>query len=276
MPYESAYELYLKDLAWVPGRLTEEEEQDLFARVAQGDREARDRIISSLLAYVIFVAVRYRRHDVELADLVQCGNIGLIRAVSKFHPEARIRFITYAHYHIRASILQCIEESRMITLPGKFQTRLKRLRSAYEALWRREGREPTIEELAKEAKVTPIYARDFLTMSNTEPLSLEIVIRTGPDGDQRTLGNLLQAPPLVVPERDLTGKARELLDQLPADERQVLGLFFGLEPGQAPMSDAAIARALNLDAKKIYRIRHRALQRLSLSSTAWGIISELR
>ncbi len=271
---ENPYSLFIRELALLPGRPTPEEERLLFERVAHGDHEARDRLVTGHLHFVIFLALKYRGNGVELTDRVQAGSIGLIRAVAKFRPEAQIAFSTYAAYHVRDCILRCIEDARFVQLPGNLQARLKRLRSAYATLLQEKGREPSIEELAREAKVTDLYARDFLILSNFEPLSLETTIHDD-DGEERTLGDLLQAPPLVVPEKDLAEKARKLLSQLPEDERRVLIMFFGLDPGRAKMSDAEIAQALNLNAKKVYRIRHRALQRLSLSSTAWEIISGL-
>ncbi len=258
---EDTYSLYLRDLSWLPNHLSLDEELALGARIVEGDKHARDKLIEANLHFAIFMALRYKRPGVELADLVQAANLGLIKAVVKWKPNARIKFITYARYHIRDQILRWVANARFIRLPGKLQLLLPRIRRTYSDLWSREGREPTVEELAKEAKVSLYYAGEFLTLSNNEPVSLETVIGTNGEGGEITLGDVLQAPPLVGIPSNAAERAKELLATLPAAERDVLVMFYGLEG--ARVSDAKIAEHLGLKRRRVEHIRARALRWLA-------------
>ncbi len=258
---ESAWELYLNDLKFLPGLPTAEEETILFERIAQGDKQARDRLITSHLPFVIFIALRYKAQKWQLADLVQEGNIGLLKALKRFRGGQGARFRSYAQFCIRAEIRKYISDSRLIKFPGKLDAKWGRLRSAYIALYQELEREPTVPELAVKSGFSPYYAREYL-FSRNEPLSLETVVGEH-DREELTLRDVLRSQPITFPDGRTAEIVLEFLSALPVLDRQVMTMTYGLNEGDGqPMSAGEIASALGMKVKQIEHIKRRALRNL--------------
>jgi RNA polymerase primary sigma factor len=241
-------------------RLTAVEERELARRIERGDERARERMIEANLLLVVSVAKRYRHSAMPLADLIQEGTIGLIRAVEKFDHRRGHRFSTYAVFRIREHVTRAVaENSRLVRLPSKANARLLDLRRAEAELRARTGRVPTSQELAVSVDLTRAEVEQLLraaapVASLDEPF--------GEDG--ALLRDLLPdtgaADPFELPEMDSPGVG-ELLGTLSPRQRDVIERRFGLA-GHDAAPAAAIARALGITRSRVQQLESEALQRM--------------
>src|SRR5947207_9903901 len=181
---EDAVRLYLKSIGRVP-LLTKEDEVRLAKRVEQNDMSAKNHLIEANLRLVVSIAKRYTGRGLTLLDLVQEGNLGLIRAVEKFDWRRGFKFSTYATWWIRQAITRALaDQSRTIRIPVHMVERMNRVARAKRALLQKNGREPTPEEIATEVEMTPQQVEDILELGR-EPVSLETPVGAGDGGDSR-------------------------------------------------------------------------------------------
>ena len=217
------------------GLLSREEEIALAKRIEQNDESARNELVQANLRLVVSVAMKYQGHNVPLEDLIQEGNIGLMRAASKFDYRKGFKFSTYAIWWIRQAIMRTLDNcSRSIRLPSYVVAKASKFDSAYARLSQALHREPTIEELSEVLELTNKQIEDLLVL-NSGTVSLELPLND--EKNATTLSDLIEDPqanPEVGPIADLVEEnlVDTLLSKLKAREREVIKMRFGLEDGE--------------------------------------------
>lgn len=254
--------VYLKEISRIP-LLTREEELDLARRVAAGDKEAERRMVEANLRLVVKMAKRYTGRGLALSDLIEEGNLGLLRAVAKYRQDKGTRFSTYASWWIRQAIVRALaNQARLIRLPVHVEVLLARYARTKAQLTQRLGRPPSLEEIAEGMEVPPAQLREIEELAHP-PLSLEAPVGEGGKG---ALADLLEAPAEVSSQR-LSALFRDrtdlldLLEELPSNERTVLELRFGLS-GADPMTLEAIGQRMGLTRERIRQVEAAGLRRL--------------
>ena len=259
---------YLKEIGRVP-LLTAQQEADL-ARAAQaGDEDARRRLSEANLRLVVSVAKRYAGRGLPFLDLIQEGNLGLMKAAEKFEPDRGFKFSTYATWWIRQSVTRAIaDQGRTIRIPVHLVESINRVKKTAGELLRKNGREPTAEELAVRLDMEPDRIRELLQLAQ-DPISLETPV--GEEEDAH-LEDFIQDEEAGIPA-DEAGRQllrRELLGVLksltPREER-VITLRFGLEDGRARTLEE-LGREFNVTRERVRQIEAKALRKLRHPSRA--------
>ncbi|MBW3553114.1 MAG: sigma-70 family RNA polymerase sigma factor [Gemmatimonadetes bacterium] len=265
---ESSLDQYLKEISAYK-LLTREEEVDLAQRIRKGEAEALDKLVRSNLRFVVSVAKKYQNQGVALSDLINEGNLGLIRAAHKFDETKGIKFISYAVWWIRQAILQALaEQSRIVRVPLNRAGALHRIGKRSSMLLQELGREPTVEELADELDLSEDEVRRTLSLSQTH-LSLDAPLTPGEDNrlldylpDQFSPG-----PDDETYDRALLDTVEEALGTLKEREAKILRLYFGLD-SQEPMTLEEIGSLLGITRERVRQIKEKALLRLRHASRA--------
>jgi RNA polymerase primary sigma factor len=254
--------LYFRDIREAK-LLTAEEERNLARQIAQGDDAARKRMIVSNLRLVAKVAKRYIGQGLPLMDLIEEGNIGLIKAVERFKPEKKCRFSTYAVLWIRQSIERAlVSQSRTVRLPAHVVGDMKRMIRVMRSLTQRLGREPLFDELTAEMGVESDYV-SRLMMAVRKATSIEAPL----DEDEHYhLADIItgeeQPGPFSVTEHiELVKLVTSWLELLSSAEKAVIKLRFGLRDGE-PKTLEAIGEMFGVTRERIRQIEAKALQRL--------------
>ena len=267
---EDAVRLYLKSIGRVP-LLTKEDEVRLAKRVEQNDMSAKNHLIEANLRLVVSIAKRYTGRGLTLLDLIQEGNLGLIRAVEKFDWRRGFKFSTYATWWIRQAITRALaDQSRTIRIPVHMVERMNRVSRVTRNLAQTLGREPTIEEIAKQVEMTADQVEDILKLGQ-EPVSLEAPVGADGDGDAR-LGDFIEdeqegRPLEVVADKLREASLQQALQSLPWRERRVLELRYGLSPA-GPMTLEDIGAQVGVTRERVRQIESRTLSKLKLSKDA--------
>ncbi|MBR6985998.1 MAG: RNA polymerase sigma factor RpoD [Ruminococcus sp.] len=256
--------LYLKDIGNYP-LLSAEEEAELAQRAADGDREAKKRLEEANLRLVVSIAKKYVGRGMQFLDLIQEGNIGLIRAVDKFDYSKGFKLSTYATWWIRQAITRAIaDHSRNIRLPVHMVETHNKIKKAANLILSQTNREPTHEEIAEMIGITPEKVREVIRFSQ-DTLSLETPI--GEEEDSH-LGDFLPDDNAPAPEESasntlLKEQLNEVLDTLTEREAMVLMLRFGLEDNKArtleevgERFDVTRERIRQIEAKALRKLRH--------------------
>jgi RNA polymerase primary sigma factor len=254
--------LYFQDIRRAK-LLTPEEEQELGRLIAQGDDAARTRMIESNLRLVVKVTKRYMGQGLPLLDLIEEGNIGLIKAVERFKPEKECRFSTYAVLWIRQSVERAlVSQSRTVRLPAHIVGDLKRLIRITRSLTQRLGREPQLEELSAEMEVEADYVTRLM-MAVRKATSLETPLDE--EGHYHLADTLTaeESPgPFSITEHiELVKLVTSWLELLSPSEKAVIKLRFGLRDGE-PHTLEAIGDMFGVTRERIRQIEVKALQRL--------------
>jgi len=262
--------VYLKEIMTIP-LLTREQEGELARRARAGDEAAKARLTEANLRLVVQIARRYLNRGLPLPDLIEEGNIGLLRAVEKFDAERGTRFSTYATWWIRQAIVRALaNQARTIRLPVHIELLLGRYKREQQRLTQELERPPTMEELAT-ALGTTVDQVEELEESRLQPVSLETPIGEG----QGRVSDLI-ADPSADPRDALVSLFRErtdlvsVLDDLAANERTVLRRRFGLE-GDPPEKLEAIGQRLGLTRERIRQVEAAGLRKLRALLGARGI-----
>ncbi len=254
--------MYLKEIGKVP-LLTAEEEIELAKRMEQGDEEAKRRLIEANLRLVVSIAKRYVGRGMLFLDLIQEGNLGLIKAVEKFDYRKGYKFSTYATWWIRQAITRAIaDQARTIRIPVHMVETINKLIRVSRQLLQEYGREPQPEEIAREMGISEDKVREILKIAQ-EPISLETPI--GEEEDSH-LGDFIPdedapAPAEAAAYNLLKEQLKEVLDTLTPREEKVLRLRFGLDDGRARTLEE-VGREFNVTRERIRQIEAKALRKL--------------
>jgi RNA polymerase primary sigma factor len=254
--------MYLKEIGRV-ALLTPEEEVELAASMEAGSLEAKSRLIEANLRLVVSIAKRYVGRGMQFLDLIQEGNMGLIKAVEKFDYRKGFKLSTYATWWIRQAITRAIaDQARTIRIPVHMVETINKLIRTSRHLVQEIGREPTPEEIAEEMGITPEKVREILKISQ-EPVSLETPI--GEEEDSH-LGDFIEdedapAPAEAASFMLLREQIAEVLDTLNEREQRVLRLRFGLDDGRARTLEE-VGREFGVTRERIRQIEAKALRKL--------------
>ena len=259
---------YLKEISAYP-LIDRAEEVRLAQHIRKGDAEALDKLVRSNLRFVVSVAKKYQNQGVPLSDLINEGNLGLIRAAHKFDETKGIKFISYAVWWIRQAILQALaEQSRIVRVPLNRAGALHRIGRRSSTLLQELGREPTVEEIATDLDISQEEVERTLAISQSH-LSLDAPITPGEDNrlldylpDQYSPG-----PEDEAYEHALKNTIEEALATLKEREAKILGLYFGLDD-QEPMTLEEIGSLLGITRERVRQIKEKALLRLRHASRA--------
>ena len=266
LPTDDAVRMYLKEIGKVP-LLTGAEERELAIRMEQGDEEAKKKLCESNLRLVVSIAKRYLNRGLSFLDLIQEGNLGLIKAVDKFDYTKGYKFSTYATWWIRQAITRSIaDQARTIRIPVHMVETINKLIRISRQLLQELGREPTSEEIAKEMGITVEKVREIKKISQ-DPVSLETPI--GEEEDSH-LGDFIPdddvpAPVEAAAYSMLKEQLMEVLDTLSDREKKVLMLRFGLEDGR-PRTLEEVGKEFNVTRERIRQIEAKALRKLRHTS----------
>jgi RNA polymerase primary sigma factor len=257
---------YLKEIG-ATALLTAQEEQDLARRIQRGDARARHKMMQANLRLVVKIAKQYvPSNDPEvLMDLIQEGNVGLMRAVDRFKPDFQTRFSTYGVYWIRQAILRALKSRRMVRLPENVVDKMLHMQRTRQRLYQVLGRSPTPEELAKEMKLS-LKEIDRLEEASTEIISLDRLVRGRGDEQETQLQDLLEDldtphPNQVAQKSLLQHEIRTAVETLPPRERKIVDMRFGLSDGQ-PHTLEQIGQEFGISRERVRQLQNVALQRL--------------
>ena len=243
-----ALQLYLEEIGKIP-LLTDSEVIELARRLEEGDHDARQRLVNANLRLVVAIAKRYQGRGVLLEDLVQEGNLGLIRAVERFDYRRGFRFSTYAAWWIRHRITRAIaNQGRTIRLPVHVVDLVNKISRVSTQLTQSLGREPDDGEIADEMGVSVDELMELREVALV-PLSLETPL-DGNDGDEDEMGELLRSrsvegPDEKLADRMLRDRVRETMETLPLREREVVARRFGIPCERLSQIEAQALRKLS-------------------------------
>ena len=266
---EDAVRLYLHNIGRV-ALLTRQDEVRLAKRVEANDMQAKNDLIEANLRLVVSVAKRYQGRGLTLLDLIQEGNMGLIRAVEKFDWRRGFKFSTYATWWIRQSMTRALaDQSRTIRIPVHMVERMNKVARARRELSQRLERDPTPEEIAVLVEMPQAKVEELLKLGQ-EPVSLEAPIGSGDEPAQ--LADFIEDEVETRPDAQVAKLIREadvadVLDSLPARERRVIELRFGLDP-DGPMTLEDIGKVVGLTRERVRQIEVKTLQMLKASGRA--------
>ena len=272
---EGSLDQYLRDISIYP-LINREQEVALALRIRENDQEALDTLVRSNLRFVVSVAKKYQNQGVSLSDLINEGNLGLIRAAHKFDETKGIKFISYAVWWIRQAILQALaEQSRIVRVPLNRAGTLHRIGKRASSLLQELGREATNAEIAFGMDITEEEVAKTMSISQTH-LSLDAPMTAGEDN--RLLDYLpdtvSRTPDEETFEKALTQSINDALGGLKEREAKILRLYFGLGDAE-PMTLEQIGEVLNITRERVRQIKEKALSRLRHVSRARALESYL-
>ena len=272
---EGSLDQYLRDISAYP-LITREDEVDLARLIRDGSQEALDKLVRSNLRFVVSVAKKYQNQGVSLSDLINEGNLGLIRAAHKFDETKGIKFISYAVWWIRQAILQALaEQSRIVRVPLNRAGTLHRIGKRANVLLQELGREATHAEIADGMDITEEEVAKTMSISQAH-LSLDAPLSPGEDNKLLDYlpDNLNPTPDEQTFEKALTESIEAALGSLKEREAKILRLYFGLDGSEA-MTLEEIGALLGITRERVRQIKEKALSRLRHVSRARALESFL-
>lgn len=272
---EISLDIYLKQIHDIP-LLTREGEAKLARAIRAGDQAALAKLVESNLRFVVSVAKQYAGQGLSLTDLINEGNIGLIRAAERFDEKRGFKFISYAVWWVRQAMLQALaEQSRIFRVPLNRATTLYRVGKVQQRLTQDLGREPTVEEIAERLKLSRQEVRGTLDIANV-PLSMD---ESYGEDEENPLRDYLRDEEADLPDADtyrrtLIEDVERALDALPERERSILMHYFGLG-GREPETLERIGERFELTRERIRQIKEETLQKLRGSRQGQALRSYL-
>ncbi len=263
---DRSLDLYLREIGETP-LIAPEEEVRLAKLIRKGDHEALEKLTKANLRFVVSVAKQYQNQGLSLADLINEGNIGLIKAAKRFDETRGFKFISYAVWWIRQAILQALaEQSRIVRLPLNRVGTLHKIGKISSSLEQEYGREPSPEEIAKELEVSESEVSNTLKISNSH-LSLDAPFSASEDN---SLMDVLEDEFQPSPDEDLMSESLKLeigraLNSLTPREAEVINLYFGLKHEKALTLEEIGAR-FGLTRERVRQIKEKAIKRLRHTS----------
>jgi len=262
--------LYLREINRYP-LLTRDEEEILTRRAVAGDREAKDKLIRANLRFVVAVAKRYRTKDIPLLDLINEGNIGLLKAVEHFDVNKGYHFISYAAWWVRQSILKALsEKSRMIRLPWNRANELVHIERKRREMLTESTSTADLGRIAEELGMSENHVHNLINLSQA-PLSLDSPVQ-GLQGnaDFYLLGDLIydtagESPEEAAVSQSLSDHIRDLLETLTPKEAEILAMRYGLN-GEKRLSLREIGRQYRLSRERVRQIEKKAITKLRAPS----------
>ena len=263
---DDSVRMYLREIGKIP-LLTHEEEMVLSRKAVEGDRRAKDKMAEANMRLVVSIAKRYSGRGLDLLDLIQEGNTGLLRAVDKFDPEKGYKFSTYATWWIRQAITRAIaDQARTIRIPVHMVETINKLMRTQRRMTQDLNREPTTEELAKELDIEPEKV-EYVMKIKQDISSLDAGIgRDGEDGEDSTLGDFIEDEDTASPEESAAGQllkeqVREVLSSLSDREQKIIKMRFGLD-GTKSHTLEEVGLEFAVTRERIRQIEAKALMKL--------------
>jgi RNA polymerase primary sigma factor len=263
---DRSLDLYLREIGETP-LISANQEVELAKRIKEGDQDALEKLTKANLRFVVSVAKQYQNQGLSLADLINEGNIGLIKAAKRFDETRGFKFISYAVWWIRQAILQALaEQSRIVRLPLNRVGTLHKIGKISSSLEQEYGREPSPSEIARELELSAVEVSDTLKISNSH-LSLDAPFSTSEDN---SLMDVLEdefqpAPDEALLDESLRLEIERALDSLSRREAEVINLYFGLNHEKALTLEEIGAR-FNLTRERVRQIKEKAIRRLRHAS----------
>ncbi|MBD3637476.1 MAG: sigma-70 family RNA polymerase sigma factor [Crocinitomicaceae bacterium] len=259
---------YLQEIGKVD-LITAEEEVELAKKIKQGDMKALDRLTKANLRFVVSVSKQYQNQGLSLPDLINEGNLGLIKAAQRFDETRGFKFISYAVWWIRQSILQALaEQARIVRLPLNKIGIINKVNKAFAELEQELGRTPTIDELAEILEVSEQDVKYSISNSGRH-VSMDAPLKEGDEGSS-SMYDVLQNPESNNPEKDLIAESlrseiERSLSTLKMREADVIRLYFGLGD-QPPMTLAEIGIRFDLTRERVRQIKEKGIRKLKNTS----------
>jgi RNA polymerase primary sigma factor len=248
--------------------LTAEEEGELAKKIRMGDSDALEMLVKSNLRFVVSVAKQYQNQGLPLSDLINEGNLGLIRAANKFDETRGFKFISYAVWWIRQAIMQAIvEQSRIIRLPVSKVGAYTKITKAFHAFEQEYQREPDVEELMEMLGMTKEEIDDYFRI-NTATLSTDYKVGSADDGSLSDMlydKNDVSAEDQVM-HKTVEAQLKEALSQLSERESEIISSYFGLN-GKVPMTLEEIGERFDLTRERVRQIKEKCIRQLKTSTS---------
>jgi RNA polymerase primary sigma factor len=263
---DRSLDLYLREIGETP-LISAAEEVELAKRIRKGDQKALEKLTKANLRFVVSVAKQYQNQGLSLADLINEGNIGLIKAAKRFDETRGFKFISYAVWWIRQAILQALaEQSRIVRLPLNRVGTLHKIGKISSTLQQDLGREPSPNEIAEELSLTEGEVSDTLKISNSH-LSLDAPFSSSEDN---SLIDILEDEMQPSPDESLLSESlrveiEKALDTLTPREAEVINLYFGLNH-EKPLTLEEIGARFSLTRERVRQIKEKAIRRLRHAS----------
>ena len=260
---DDSVRLYLREIGKIP-LLSSEEELALANRVVAGDKDAKDKMAEANMRLVVSIAKRYVGRGLDLLDLIQEGNTGLLRAVEKFDPDKGFKFSTYATWWIRQAITRAIaDQARTIRIPVHMVETINKLLRTQRRLTQELNREPSNEEIAKEMEIEVDKVEHIMKIKQ-DISSLDASIRD--DEEDSVLADFIEDEDTVSPEESATGQllkeqVKDMLSALTEREQKILKLRFGLEDGKSHTLEE-VGQEFSVTRERIRQIEAKALAKL--------------
>ncbi|NLD93134.1 MAG: sigma-70 family RNA polymerase sigma factor [Fibrobacter sp.] len=273
LPEEGSLALYLREIGKNKS-LTLEDEAKLAVKIRKGDKRALEKLVNANLRFVVSVARNYQNQGLPLSDLINEGNLGLIRAAKRFDEKKNFKFISYAVWWIRQAILQALaEQSRIIKLPLNRVGTIHKIGKMQSKLEQKFRRLPNVEELAEELKIDISEVQETIKIGNSH-MSLDAPLQHGEDS---RLMDVLQDEDQLLPDNglmevSLQDEISKTLDTLSEREKEVVRLYFGIGEETSHTLEE-IGQRFNLTRERARQIKEKALRRLKHSSRSKRLLA---
>lgn len=262
---DDSVRLYLREIGKIP-LLSQEEEQELALKVVQGDKKAKDKMVEANMRLVVSIAKRYSGRGLDLLDLIQEGNTGLLRAVEKFDPEKGFKFSTYATWWIRQAITRAIaDQARTIRIPVHMVETINKVLRTTRKLTQELNREPTNEEIAKELDMEPEKI-EYVMRIKQDIASLDASVGRDGDDEDSVLGDFVEDEERASPEDSaatqiLKEQLAAIISTLSEREQKIIRMRFGIG-GERPHTLEEVGAEFSVTRERIRQIEAKALSKL--------------